>query len=248
MKSEILIDWLKGSGMKVNANKTEFCVFHRNDIQPKMIILDNEQIQSKTTIKVLGVLLDSKLNWFPHVTETIIKCKKTLQAIKLISSFFTIDERLNIITSLFYSKLYYGAEVWLLPTLSYSLQKKILQISTYALRIAANDQYYTFNGNELHIMFKRFTPTQWRTYCNLLSIYRIFNHKIPVEIWLELQVNALPLTRANRTLFPPKNKLKIGVNSICNRLSYASTLITNENLNLSYDSFKVLAKNIVIHT
>ena len=247
LKSEILIQWLKKSGMKVNASKTELCIFHRNDIQSSVIILDNEQIFSKSTIKVLGLTFDSKLNWFSHVTSTLIKCKRTLQAIRLISEYFSIDERLNIVTSLFYSKLYYGSEIWLIPTLSRTLKNKLMVISKNALRLAANDQYRTFSSSELHVMFKRFTPPQWRTYCNLLSIYRIFNHKIPVVIWLELQLNALPLTRANKTLFPPKNKLKIGTNSISNRLSYASTLISNNDLNLSYESFKILAKKIVLN-
>ena len=244
MKSEILITWLKESGMKVNANKTEFCVFHKNDVPIENIILDNTNVQSKSHIKVLGVTFDSKLNWFKHITITLQKCRKTLQAIKLISKYFTVDEKLNIVTSLFYSQLYYAAEIWLLPNLSFVLKKKILSISTAALRVVSNDRYKIFDSNELHIMFKRFTPCQWRIYCNLLCLYRVINFKIPEQIWLELQINALPLSRANKTLFPPKNKIKSGLNSFTNRLSYTSTLILNENLNLPYASFKILAKKI----
>ena len=244
MKSEILITWLKKSGMKVNTGKTEFCIFHKNDVPTKTIVLDNAQVQSKPYIKVLGTTFDSKLNWFTHVNQTLQKCRKTLQAVKLISKFFTVDERLNIITSLFYSQLYYASEVWLLPSLSFTLKNKLLSISTTALRIVANDQCRVFNSNDLHIMFKRFTPTQWRVYCNLLCLYRIINFSIPEQIWIELQINALPLSRANKILFPPKNKIKVGLNSFTNRISYCSTLITNDNLNLSYNSFKILAKQI----
>ena len=245
-KSELLINWLKQSGMKVNADKTEFCIFHRNDVQQKVIILDGAEIKSNSQIRVLGIIFDSKLNWHHHIISNIQKCKKSLQAIKLISKYFTIDERLNVVTSLFYSKLYYGAEIWLIPTLSFSLKKKLLSISTQALRIVANDHLKIFNSNDLHIMFKRFTPNQWRTYSNLQVIYRIINYEIPEEIWIELQSNALPLTRANKILFPPSNKLKVGNNSILNRLSYASTLINNDDLNLSYSSFKILIKRIVL--
>ena len=94
-------------------------------------------------------------------------------------------------------------------------------------------------------MFKRFTPNQWKNYCNLLCLYRIYNHRVPENLWLELQINALPLTRSNKTLFPPKNKLKIGLNSFSNRLSYISTLINNDHLNLSYSSYKIKIKELV---
>ena len=172
--------------------------------------------------------------------------QKTLQAMRIISKYFTIDERLNISTSLFYSKLYYGAEIWLLPTLSFALKKKLLNISTQAIRIVANDHLKIFNSNDLHTMFKRFTPNQWRIYSNLQIIYRIINFNAPQDIWIELQLNALPLSRANKTIFPPTNNRKVGNNSILNRLSYASNLVTNDDLNLSYDAFKVLVKKTVL--
>ena len=202
----------------------------------------------KGEIKVLGVTFDSKLNWHAHINIIIQKCKKTLQAVHIISPYFTIDERLNIVTSLFYSKMYYASEIWLLPTLSHVLKRKLLSLSTYALRIVVNDVYKTFNATELHTLLNRFTPNQWRIYSSLLTLFRIFNHQIPEDIWLDMQINALPLTRANKTLIPPKNKIKVGVNSILNRLSFVSTLITNDQLNLSYDSFKIVAKNITRHS
>ena len=127
-----------------------------------------------------------------------------------------------------------------------SIKKKLLNISTQALRIVANDHFKIFSGEDLHTMFKRFTPNQWRIYSNLQIIYRFINYKIPEEIWIELQLKALPLTRANKTIFPPTNKVKIGINSILNRLSFASTLITNDDLNLSYTSFKVQIKKTVL--
>ena len=245
MKSEILINWLKKSGMKVNSNKTEFCIFHRNDTQQITITIDNEQIKSLPAIKLLGLIFGSKLNWHKQISNSILKSRKTLQAIKLISKFFTIDEKLNIVTSLFYSRLYYGAEIWLLPSISHLLKRKLLSISTTALRLVANDHYKIFSSDELHVMFKRFTPNQWKNYCNLLCLYRIYNHRVPENLWLELQINALPLTRSNKTLFPPKNKLKIGLNSFSNRLSYISTLINNDHLNLSYSSYKIKIKELV---
>ena len=247
MKAERLMKWLSESGMQVNSKKTDFCIFHRHDIPPTKITLLNETILSKKNIKILGVTFDSKLNWATHVNNTIIKTKRTLQANKLISRYFNIDEKLNIVMSLLYSRLYYGAEVWLIPTLKAKLKNKIKQISTQALRIVANDTYKTFSSSELHLLFKRFSPNQMSVYFSLLNLYRVINNKIPESTWIELQFNSQQLNRVNKTLFPPRNKLRVGANMLSNRLSYSSTLIRNDDLNKEYPSFKVLAKNTVIN-
>ena len=248
MKAEILINWLKDSGMQVNSKKTEFCIFHKTDIQVQRIKLFDETIESKKEIKILGVIFDSKLTWHNHISQAILKCKKTLQAIKLISINFTIDEKINMITSLFYSRLYYGAEIWLIPSLKYNIKKKLLNISTQALRIAAEDVFHTFNAEEIHVMFNRFTPNQMMNYISLLNLYRCINNKIPEQIWIDLQFKYLPLTRTNKFILAPANRLKVGINSLSNRLSYASTLITNDDLNKEYIAFKILAKRTVINT
>ena len=60
---EIITKWLKDSGLKVNENKIEICFFHRNDAQKINLILQGQTIRSKSTMNVLGVIFDSKLNW-----------------------------------------------------------------------------------------------------------------------------------------------------------------------------------------
>ena len=67
----MIVKWLKDSGLKVNENKTELCMFHRNDYRPITITIHNEQITSKKSMNVLGVTFDSKLNWSDQVSDTI---------------------------------------------------------------------------------------------------------------------------------------------------------------------------------
>ena len=64
---ETIIKWLKGSGLKVNDEKTELCLFYRNDTPPVQITINTKQISSTPTMKVLGVIFDSKLNWEKHI-------------------------------------------------------------------------------------------------------------------------------------------------------------------------------------
>ena len=141
--------------------------------------------------------------------------------------------------------MYYAAEIWLIPTLKPALKQQLLSISTQALRIVADDFYHTFNSTDLHVMLSRFNPKQMSIYVSLLNLYRCFNNRIPETIWIDLQFKFLPLTRTNKFLIPPTNKLRVGTNLLSNRLSYASTLITNDDLNREYISFKLLVKRIV---
>ena len=71
------------------------------------------EIRSKSSINVLGVLFDSKLNWKAQAAQTIMKAKRTLHAIKLIKKYFTTDELKQLLTLNFYSVLYYNCEIWL---------------------------------------------------------------------------------------------------------------------------------------
>jgi hypothetical protein len=61
------------SGLKVNEGKTEICLFSKRNIAPVRIKFDGTTIGSKKSIKVLGVVFDSKLklNWYDHILYAV---------------------------------------------------------------------------------------------------------------------------------------------------------------------------------
>ena len=118
-----MTDWLKGSGLAVNESKTEFCVFHKNDMRRVTISLKGRQHQTKNQIKILGIIFDTKLTWTEHVKYAIAGANKAKQALKLIAKYFTEEELLKLSTAYFYGRLYYGAKVWLLTTLNNLVRK-----------------------------------------------------------------------------------------------------------------------------
>ena len=65
-KLKVMIKWLKGSGLKVNENKTEACIFYRKDTPQVEISVNNVPIITKDHINVLGVIFDTKLTWSKH--------------------------------------------------------------------------------------------------------------------------------------------------------------------------------------
>ncbi len=70
---EAITQWLKQSGVKVNQNKTEACLFYKNDIATIHLQVGNMREQSKKSINMLGVIFDSKLRWENHVISAIKK-------------------------------------------------------------------------------------------------------------------------------------------------------------------------------
>ena len=71
IKLKIIIKWLTDSGLKVNEQKTELCLFYRRDTPPIEITIGNDILKSKTEMNVLGVIFDSKLTWSSHVSKQI---------------------------------------------------------------------------------------------------------------------------------------------------------------------------------
>ena len=88
-------------------NKTELCLFYKKDCAPIAISLNGTIITSSVTMNVLGVIFDSKLQWTQHIAKAISKSNSALHAIRLISKYFTTRELLDLLTSNYYSILYY---------------------------------------------------------------------------------------------------------------------------------------------
>ena len=76
-KLHLITKWLKDSGLSVNENKTEVCVFYHRPTTNIEIVLNDVSIKSQNCMNVLGVLFDSTLNWSSHISQTITKSKKS---------------------------------------------------------------------------------------------------------------------------------------------------------------------------
>ena len=59
------------SGLKVNDEKTEVCLFYRNDIPPVTITINNKQVTLTNSMNILGVVFNLKLNWQNHIEIAI---------------------------------------------------------------------------------------------------------------------------------------------------------------------------------
>ena len=102
---EMITKWLRDSGLIVNDEKTEVCLFYKREHPTVSLTINNKQIRSKNSIIVLGVIFDSRLQWSMQIAQTISKSKKALHAIRLINKYLTKNEVKMLLTSNFYSIL-----------------------------------------------------------------------------------------------------------------------------------------------
>ena len=94
-KAEFLLNWLTNSGLIINAAKTEICIFSSEAIGSFEVEILDFRVKTKSSIKVLGLLFDSKLQWNLHIDTCIAKAKKSKGETKEILSkeYFTSRPR-----------------------------------------------------------------------------------------------------------------------------------------------------------
>ena len=61
---EMITKWLKDSGLIVNEEKTEICLFHKRDHQTVIVTINGKQVRTKKNINVLGVMLKALFGGF----------------------------------------------------------------------------------------------------------------------------------------------------------------------------------------
>ena len=101
-------------------------------------------------MNVLGVQFDTKLSWSDQVNKTINKAKKAFHAINILKKHFTNEELKGLLTSSYYSILYYNSEIWHLPTLSPQLKQKLLSASSNALKLCLSQLPLNTSFESIH--------------------------------------------------------------------------------------------------
>lgn len=234
--------WLSGSGLKVNLEKTELTIFHRSDTSTSEIKVKGIAVKSSPALKVLGILFDNRLQWDKQIDKVIKETRRSLQGLKIIKRHFTETEVLTLVTSLCYSKLYYGSPVWLLPTLKESLYRRLLSQSGQCLKIINRDLSYV----NLHKKYLRATPKLFSHYHTALNYYEVMNERIYSQEKPDV-INSVLSDRRNVMLtFVRCNNYKIGLNLLSNRLRSVSNCIPKSCLYFSKNQFKTFCKINII--
>ena len=238
-----ILKWMTAFGLKVNEARTELCLFSRHNIEQMTIKVGHQDIQTRSEMNVLGVVFDSKLKWGPQVANAISKSNKALNAIRLIRSFFSTGELLQLITSNFYSIFFYNSEVWHMKILHNTLKRQLLSHSAKAIKLCTRSADVSLiSHNDLHEMAVRATPDRLMDYKLALQLCRTFNNQLPTRDRVMMNLSSVTTSRQKTFITNKTNRLKIGMNCIYNRFFYLNGKIDLNWLILAYGSYKEKCK------
>ena len=160
--------------------------------------------------------------------------------VRRIVKYFNRQELLSLVTSNFFSILYYNSDIWHLPSLKPTLKQKLLSASAKALWTCIKNYDVFMSFENAHIMCNRATPNQIMKYKLALCLYRLYNSDFNSMEFCLLNQNQVTTSLQTKFLTIKSNRFRIGLNSLMNRLHHINGIIPFECFNLSYDLFKVL--------
>ena len=104
----------RSNEMIANLNKFHALFVKKDQTDTSGINLDflGQSIQSEESVKLLGVTLDYKLNFDPHISNICKKAASPLNVLNRLKSFIGFAEKEILVQSFVYSNLNYCPLVW----------------------------------------------------------------------------------------------------------------------------------------
>ena len=133
-----------------------------------------------------------------------------------------------------------------MPSLKPTLKQKLLSASAKALWTCIKNYDVFMSFENAHILCNRATPNQIMKYKLTLCLYRLCNSDFNSIEFCLLNENQVITSRQTKFSTIKSNRFRIGLNSLANRLHHINGIIPLEWSNLSYDSFKVKCKNLLL--
>ena len=163
---------------------------------------------------------------------------------KQILCYFNEEEKTRLVTAFYYSRLYYGSQIWLHQGLNKNYRDQLYSASGRALRHLdwKEDSY-----KRLHKKFKRAIPDQWEAYGLSLWFYDMYHQMVPEEEWIRSQLNQLHNSRSIVFNFVSNNRTKCGFNLPSNRLKLLNGKIGKDWIDLTKNLYKTRCKETFIN-
>jgi len=238
------IKWLKDNGMVCNVSKTEVMVMNSSSLIN--LDIDGHQITSSNCMKVLGIVFDDALSWTTHVEKTTAKCARMLHGLKHIRRTLNLSQAKQVITSYFFSVLFYGCEVWYHKHLSFFLKQRVRSAHYRALRLVFGKR---LTRDEIDMISGRASPDEWSNYALAKTVIQTVKAMMPCRLYVDLMSNSYSERRSpGRLFFHDDSARKIGRQVLKNRLSVLSRQIKFDWLNnMSPDLIRINLKKSFFH-
>lgn len=126
-----IIDWLNNNNLVINLSKTKIMHFHQRSENPNVCIANKgNNIEETNETKFLGIVIDSKLTWKPHIAILCKKISKSAYALLQLSKKVNSQALLTAYHGMVASVLRYGIIFWGQSTdkdLVFKMQKRCIR-------------------------------------------------------------------------------------------------------------------------
>lgn len=194
---------------------------------------------------MLGLTFSHNLSWTPHIEKAVKKAASICNRVRFIRRSLNMDQTLRVLTSYYYSAVYYGSAVWL-GSMTTSEEWKLLNKAHYrALRIVTRDYRREKSRKKLDEECKRATPRQWGFYTVATTAASIIANRNPGLLYDLVYGNSTWNERSpGHRVFYDTSRLKIGRQAFQNRLKEPFQRVKKDwyNINLSKDGVRVRMK------
>ena len=134
--------WFYENYMVLNAGKCHFMCLG-NNTESETFLFHNILMENSKEQKILGVIIDNKLNFKSHISELCKKVSQKIAALSRLSSYLQNSEKKLIFSSIIKSQFSYCPLVWMFC--SRTLNNMINKLRKRSLRIILNDYSSGFN-------------------------------------------------------------------------------------------------------
>ena len=236
-ESEIATKWFKDNNMIVNPEKFQTIIIDRKGQKnnPINLKIDGKTIKSENSVKLLGIEIDSKLNFEKHISDLCNRSAGQLNALSRLKTYLGFDERKVLVNSFIYANFNYCPLVW--HFCSKKSLNKIENIQKRALRFLHND--YESDYKTLLKKSGNCTMEVRRLRTLALEIFKTLHNQNPIFMKKLFEKKMNSHKRENDLNIPNRNSVIFGDNSIrCLGPHIWNLLPNNIKTETSYERFK----------
>ena len=108
----IFHQWFQKNHMTLNSGKCHYMVINSRDLSHE-IMLNNNKITSSNEEKLVGILLDSKLNFESHIGSLCREAGQKINALARLKNYLKSDQRNLLLNSAIKSHFTYCLLIWM---------------------------------------------------------------------------------------------------------------------------------------
>ena len=211
-EGNIATQWFGDNSMIVNPEKFQAIIIDRKNQKnnPQKLTIDKKVITSSENVTLLGLEVDSKLNFDEHISKLCNKSTGQLNALCKLGPLIGLEEGKILLNSFIYVNFNYRPLLWYFS--SRKIIKKIENIQKKALRFFLND--YSSDFETLFKKTNKCTMEVKQLRVLALEIFKAFNENCPTFIKDYFEKNENLVSKKYDLKIPMQNSVTFGDNNL----------------------------------